>query len=150
MNHDKRETPSDSPDSWRSLVLFFRQARVALLPTWHYKINPEGNFDPEMKRWMAFEIPYRGDIDLMVGQWVDGKAVPFPSEQHAYLFCARLGAISELMEFFSYSENGTWVSPFPFPEMDRERLLRVLLINWWAGSGWSLAFERIFTAKRGT
>ena len=143
MPYDKQTIFGAPPDSWRDLVIFLREARTALLPSWRYEAKAGASFEENQMLWEAFELPRRKKIDDLMARWIDGAQVALPSEEDAYLFCVRLIAISEVLEFLSYFKSGAWVSPFPYPKAEKKSLMKELLIDWWAGAGSHLALERL-------
>ncbi len=144
MSGDPRLGGDNSPDSWHDLAAFVREARDKLMPQWRYQVDASASFDHELTKWLNFERFERAKVDALAAQWIDGKPVNVSSPEVSFLFCVRLNALAEILDFASYQKDGVVVSPFPFPVLPREDILRQLLIGWWAGKGVFLAFERMY------
>lgn len=87
------------------------------------------------------------EVDQLVQQLIDQGNVPLEDLELRYFVVARIGIAEHLVDHLFWYESGDVLSPvsaFLPVSSEIEKMLRVLLIDWWWEKGLSLAFDRLW------
>jgi hypothetical protein len=91
--------------------------------------------------WIAAEMAAREQIDDLIREWADNdEELPSVTDQEIHWINLRFRAGASLL-FKLVLDDDTTI--FSVGELTRPQVAKWVLIDWWAGLGWKVAFYEI-------
>lgn len=120
--------------SWTGLFEYIEDESAPPECSW----KPGGNYQTFSESYVKAEMPFRQEIENVVNKLANGESVRV-SPGASYF----LGIRGEVIQMFLFSldasKAGIHATIIPFPALDRVKVMRWLLIDWWNSNGPEMA-----------
>ena len=146
------DSPDNDADLWLNLKSRLQQGQkeAQRLPLrWAYPFDPTVGRETAWSQWAHEDTRHREPVLQLLDRWLEHGIVDDSSEQLRWFFVVRFDPAIDLVARLTYSKrnltpDAVWTTFFPFPRLSAEKVLRLLLDEWWSYLGSSLFFDSHF------